>query len=191
MQSVSIYSHKTNETRDRLRTRLNQRKEKLNGRSASNPKLLASSNPNSCVKSVYTNPNTKVPLSTNTTQKTNTVIKKPDSYSSPAADSIPTPTGHTTNAPNLEFLKNNSLSKLSIANTKSSSDSSALTHSVWSLSTCSLNSLKDNTDSRDINDLLNYIEGNRSIDKVALAEKKAAKKARQRQKKVCIVSTST
>lgn len=35
----------------------------------------------------------------------------------------------------------------------------------------------------DIHGLLNYIEGNTNIDKLAVAEKKAAKKARQRNKK--------
>lgn len=73
--------------------------------------------------------------------------------------------------------------KLSISSPKSS-DSLTFHGSIWSMSTCSLNSLKDNTDSRDINDLLNYIEGNKNVDKVALAQKKAAKKARQREKKV-------
>lgn len=51
-----------------------------------------------------------------------------------------------------------------------------------SLSSSSLNSV--NVDSRDINELLNYIEGNKTIDKAALAQKKAAKKERQRLKKV-------
>lgn len=37
----------------------------------------------------------------------------------------------------------------------------------------------------DIHGLVNYIEGNSGLNKMELAEKKAAKKARQRQKKVC------
>lgn len=36
----------------------------------------------------------------------------------------------------------------------------------------------------DIHGLVNYIEGNSALNKLELAEKKAAKKARQRQKKV-------
>lgn len=47
----------------------------------------------------------------------------------------------------------------------------------------SLNVRKPNTN--DINELLNFIEGHKNIDKLALAEKKAAKKARQKLKKVC------
>lgn len=38
----------------------------------------------------------------------------------------------------------------------------------------------------DIHGLVNYIEGNSALNKMELAEKKAAKKARQRQKKVNI-----
>lgn len=61
-----------------------------------------------------------------------------------------------------------------------------------SLSPSSLNSTTDNSnDVRDIDELLNFIEGNKSVDKAALAEKKAAKKARQRLRKVWFFFNTT
>ena len=99
--------HKANETRNRLRIRLNQRNENGNG----------------------------VPKKSQTISKTN----KPES---PAA------------------AKHNH----SEVNTPTNEDANPLMN--------------------DIHGLLNYIEGNTNVDKFALAEKKAAKKARQRHKKV-------
>lgn len=68
----------------------------------------------------------------------------------------------------------------------STADQTTSESSSTSISISSLSS--DIVDSRDINELLNYIEGNKSVDKVALAQKKADKKARQRMKKVCVTS---
>lgn len=158
-----MISHKTNETRDRLRTRLNQRKEKFNttvSRGKANMESLGA----------IAQPSPKQPP------------RKPDlSSRMPAPARVPDrvpnhpiPTDHTKPE-----------QKNGIINPKA--EASPLSRSLWSVSTISLNSVKDNdnTDSRDINDLLNYIEGTKNVDKLALAQKKAAKKARQKQKKVC------
>jgi hypothetical protein len=114
--------HKTNETRNRLRIRLNQRNENVsNISSKSNAKL------NVC-----------------STTKANT-----NKTESPAAG----PSKHN-------HSEANTPTNIEDANT--------------------------NPFMNDIHGLLNYIEGNTNVDKFALAEKKAAKKARQRHKKVRI-----
>jgi hypothetical protein len=111
--------HKTNETRNRLRIRLNQRNENVsNISSKSNAKL------NVC-----------------STTKANT-----NKTESPAAG----PSKHN-------HSEANTPTNIEDANT--------------------------NPFMNDIHGLLNYIEGNTNVDKFALAEKKAAKKARQRHKK--------
>lgn len=53
-----------------------------------------------------------------------------------------------------------------------------------SISSVQTSSVSDNGESRDINDLVNFIEGNKAVDQATLAKKKAEKKARQKQKKV-------
>lgn len=195
MQSVSIHSHKTSETRDRLRTRLNQRKEKFNGavtRNTATSKIINSTSPypNANVKS-NASPKSFPPLSKIFPSVANT-SKKDDKLTEPVAiPPQPETVAKTANAfmeiqpaesPKVSVPK-------SLANTKAAT--ADLQRSLSSISTCSLNSLMkgtllgNNSDSRDIDDLLNYILGNKNVDKIALAQKKAAKKTRQRMKKVC------
>lgn len=115
MSLQTSHVHKTNETRNRLRIRLNQRNE------------------NGSLKNQKT--------------KTNTSKAKPNKVESPVAG--PGPSKH-----------------ISEGTTPTNEDSNS------------------NPLMNDIHGLLNYIEGNSHRDKFALAEKKAAKKARQRNKKV-------
>lgn len=174
-----MHSHKNNETRDRLRSRLNQRKEKFSGTVAASKVLSTSPYPNAAVKNP---PKPSAPMG-------NRKLEKPPPpplcpvLAPPRHSSVP----RTLSEPSIgdEFKGQGSLAT-------SKADNDSLHQSIFSISTCSINSLMkddnvlgDNTDSRDIDDLLNYILGNKSVDKVALAQKKAAKKARQRQKKVC------
>lgn len=179
-KSVSMHSHKNNETRDRLRSRLNQRKEKFN----STPAAVSPYPPNTAIKNP-TKPSTpinKVVINGNKKieKPPNTVLAPP-----PRHNSVP----RTISEPNTaEESKGQASLPRSLGASKT--QNGGLHQSIFSISTCSINSLMkddaalgDNTDSRDIDDLLNYILGNKNVDKIALAQKKAAKKARQREKK--------
>lgn len=172
-----MHSHKNNETRERLRSRLNQRKEKFNGSAGTSPY------PNTAVK------NTAKPITpmNKVLVNGNKKAEKPCSLLTPPRhSSVP----RTVSEPNMgEESKGQASLPRSLVTSKT--DNNGLHQSIFSISTCSINSLvKDDvalgdntTDSRDIDDLLNYILGNKNVDKIALAQKKAAKKARQRQKK--------
>lgn len=193
---MSIHSHKNTETRDRLRSRLNQRKEKFSGATAKNTisqKPNASPYPSTSSKSAsaVNVPKSVAPASKPVNTVPNGIMKKSEP-SKPNAAAIATQMERLSDsADNPKSVPSeaakNPAPKVTNSNAKPS-ESMTFHRSIWSISTCSLNSLKDNADSRDINDLLNYIEGNKNMDKVALAEKKAAKKARQKEKKVCSVS---
>lgn len=164
-----MHSHKTNETRDRLRSRLNQRKEKFKGNGVLGS-TKAPAKPLATTSKVVMNSNKKLekpPLAPVASIPGQSTI--PRTFSEPAmADESK---GHASLPRSLAASK---------------AENGELHESIFSISTCSINSLMmkdDVTDSRDIDDLLNYILGNKNIDKVALAQKKAAKKARQRQKR--------
>lgn len=179
-----MHSHKNNETRDRLRSRLNQRKEKFNGTTTTAKVLSTSPYPNAAVK----NPPKPAAAMTKVVVNSNKKLEKPlcPILAPPRHSSVP----RTVSEP---IMADESSGQASLPRSLAASkaENCGLHQSIFSISTCSINSLLkddavlgDNTDSRDIDDLLNYILGNKSVDKVALAQKKAAKKARQRQKKV-------
>lgn len=177
-KSVSMHSHKNNETRDRLRSRLNQRKEKYNGTAGCSPY------PNTAVK----NPSKPLATTSKIIVNSNKKLEKP-----PCPILVPSrhnSVPRTVSEPDMGEESNGQASlPRSLADSKA--ENSGLHQSIFSMSTCSLDSLiqdeaarrQKNADSRDIDDLLNYILGNKNVDKAALAKKKAAKKARQRQKR--------
>ncbi|GJQ65730.1 hypothetical protein Trydic_g11915 [Trypoxylus dichotomus] len=130
--NVTTHSHKSSETRDRLRTRLNQRKEKIN----ENLKSKTGATP-------------KIPSSdTASSWKNDLVTKLPPNPNPPSE-------------PQTNLLLGNSSDK--------GSPSGSIAENAKDLS--------------DIDGLLDFIQGNKPIDKVAMAQKKAAKKARQKLKR--------
>uniref|UniRef100_A0A1Y1NCD2 FAM193 C-terminal domain-containing protein n=1 Tax=Photinus pyralis TaxID=7054 RepID=A0A1Y1NCD2_PHOPY len=187
--SLPSHAPKTNETRDRLRTRLNQRKEK--------DKLPTKVVPNGNTKSNIAAVNGSSKLSN--TPKTVVNTRNSNEIDSRGPPRVPEVVHVVPPASNkksaLTSLESKKLQALNGRNSLSTQKSVSRAvpegarngsdypprSSVSSLSTSSLSS--DNIGSRDINELLNYIEGNKKIDKAALAQKKADKKARQRLKK--------
>lgn len=155
MQSVPSHHVKTNETRDRLRTRLNQRKQ--------------------------TRPDKTSVLKTETSNlvdnKNNVQIPKykvkPTNNKPVLPLNIPTNSKCCSHNINISSCNN-----CICINQKSESD---ILENLENKALNSINLRKPNTN--DINELLNFIEGHKNIDKLALAEKKAAKKARQKLKK--------
>ncbi|XP_018327102.1 uncharacterized protein LOC108738255 isoform X2 [Agrilus planipennis] len=146
---------KTSETRDRLRTRLHQRKERdhLN---ANKPVTNGANSPKNTCTHQKASRYQKQSFIDSVTKSLNNID---------TALPMPTPSCLNTHPKAV------------------AEQQSVITGSTSSLSSSSLNSLQDNGDSRDINELLNFIEGNKKKDKIALAEKKAAKKARQKKKR--------
>ncbi|KAK5639532.1 hypothetical protein RI129_012024 [Pyrocoelia pectoralis] len=190
--SIPSHAPKTNETRDRLRTRLNQRKEK--------DKLPTKNVPGGNTKSNTLAVNGSSKLSNNSKTVVNTkTSNEVDSRGPPRVPEVvhvvPPASNKKSALTSLESKKLQALNGRNSSNTQKtiprtipegerSGNDCPPRRSISSLSTCSLNS--DNIGSRDINELLNYIEGNKRVDKVALAQKKADKKARQRMKKAQI-----
>ncbi|RZC36164.1 uncharacterized protein BDFB_000175, partial [Asbolus verrucosus] len=85
---------------------------------------------------------------------------------------------------NAKLNTNTTNNKISVNKAESPAGPSKNNHPVSETTTPTSNDdLNTNPLINDIHGLLNYIEGNTNIDKLALAEKKAAKKARQRHKK--------
>lgn len=147
---------KTNETRDRLRTRLNQRKQKFEREVIKKVEApLTTSNQNIQPPKLKVNKSIPVnctpPVTNNNQGNPKTCVHEQRATS--CQNCVP-------------------LSTKACENSEKCTDKTVLATKPQ----------KPNTN--DINELLNFIEGNKNIDKLALAQKKAAKKARQKLKKV-------
>lgn len=173
MQNVTTHSHKSSETRDRLRTRLNQRKEKI----TENLKSKNGATPK-----------------TRTIDTSSIAAAKNDLGSKPLANPIP-PSEPQTNLCNCSHNKTScqncipiNIKVLSNSSEKSSPSSSIIDNAKAidkvKGAVVTSKSLNDLPDLSDIDGLLDFIQGNKPIDKIAMAQKKAAKKARQKLKKV-------
>lgn len=172
---MANHTHKSTETRDRLRTRLNQRKEKTPDVNKENDLAEAMNN-----------------LSMKPKPAKIAALKASQSPYAQCMHDLHILACPTCSRDIVQFRKaiirgyedvkkkDNKNSK--IGNIKLP-EQNKFSEGFSSLSTSSLNSIQENNDARDIDDLIHFIEGNKPVDKVALAQKKAAKKARQKQRK--------
>ncbi|KRT83352.1 hypothetical protein AMK59_4399 [Oryctes borbonicus] len=171
--NVTTHSHKSSETRDRLRTRLNQRKEKINEnlktKTGATPKIPSSDGTSSW--NVRNNDLvTKLPPNPNPPSEPQTNLCNCSHNKTSCQNCVPI---------NIKVLGNSSDKS---SPTSSIADNPKGIDKVKS-TVVSSRSLNDLPDLSDIDGLLDFIQGNKPIDKIAMAQKKAAKKARQKLKR--------
>ncbi|KAK9758806.1 FAM193 family C-terminal [Popillia japonica] len=176
--NVAAHSHKSSETRDRLRSRLNQRKEKINENTKSAPADVPGPNPWNARTDPINIPNKAAHRNANPANgsESQTNLCNCSHNKTSCQNCVPI---------NIKVLGNPSVDKSSSSSLASGSipENPKSVDKAKSAAASASRSPNDLPDLSDIDGLLDFIQGNKPIDKIAMAQKKAAKKARQKLKK--------